>query len=67
MSKPLPFFAAAAALLQELAPVASPLVSVLSETSAAIDRAQSISSGEAPRPRRFADSSATSYLTEGGD
>jgi hypothetical protein len=42
-------------------------VSVLSETSAAIDRAQSISSGEAPRPRRFADSSATSYLTEGQD
>jgi uncharacterized protein (DUF927 family) len=45
MTTPLPFFAAVAAFCQELAPVASPLISVLGETSAAVHRAQETSAG----------------------
>lgn len=59
MTTPLPFFAAVAAFCQELAPVASPLISVLGETSAAVHRAQETSSG-----RTRLRSAAVSYLPE---
>jgi len=49
MTQRLPFFAALATFCQELAPVASPLVHTVGETAAAIERAQAISSGRAPR------------------
>jgi hypothetical protein len=59
MTTPLPFFAAAAAFFQELAPVASPLMSALGETSAAVHRAQQTASG-----RTRLGSAAVSYLPE---
>jgi hypothetical protein len=62
MTTPLPFFAAVAAFCQELAPVASPLISVLGETSAAVHRAQETSSGRTPLR-----SAAVSYLPEEGE
>lgn len=60
MTTPLPFFAAAAAFFQELAPVASPLMSVLGETSAAVHRAQETSAGRTP----LRSASPTSFLPE---
>jgi hypothetical protein len=63
MTTPLPFFAAAAAFFQELAPVASPLMSVLGETSAAVHRAQEIYSGRAP----LRSAAVTHYLEEDED
>ena len=63
MTTPLPFFAAAAAFFQELAPVASPLMSVLGETSAAVHRAQEISSGRVP----LRSAAPTSFLEEDED
>ena len=59
MTTPLPFFAAVAAFCQELAPVASPLISVLGETSAAVHRAQETSSG-----RTRLRSAAVTYFPE---
>jgi hypothetical protein len=63
MTTPLPFFAAAAAFFQELAPVASPLMSVLGETSAAVHRAQETASGRAP----LRSAAVTQYLVEDDD
>lgn len=61
MTTPLPFFAAVAAFCRELAPVATPLVSILGETSAAVQRAQETASGRASL--RI----TTSCLSEEGD
>jgi hypothetical protein len=49
MNRPLPFFAALATFCEELAPIASPLVDTIGQTAAAVERAQAITTGRAPR------------------
>lgn len=63
MTTPLPFFAAAAAFFQELAPVATPLMSVLGETSAAVHRAQETSAGRTA----LRSASPDNFLIEGDE